>query len=155
MLAGIKDVLIISTPRDLPVFQSLLGDGSTFGINLSYAEQPNPNGLAEAFIIGRNFVGNEPCALILGDNVYYGANIPQMCKDAIAKENGATVFAYHVSDPERYGVVSFDPNTKQAITIEEKPKVPKSNWAVTGPLFLRQGHCGHCCKRKTIGPWRA
>lgn len=135
MLAGITDVLIISTPRDLPVFQNLLGDGSTFGISLSYAEQPEPNGLAEAFIIGRQFVGNEPCALILGDNVYYGANIPQMCKEAIAKPSGATVFAYHVSDPERYGVVSFDPETKQAITIEEKPKVPKSNWAVTGLYF--------------------
>ncbi|MEM8838996.1 MAG: glucose-1-phosphate thymidylyltransferase RfbA [Pseudomonadota bacterium] len=135
MLAGISEVLIISTPRDLPVFRSLLGDGSDFGISLSYAEQPHPNGLAEAFIIGRDFIGNDPCSLILGDNIYYGANLPQMCKDAIAHPVGATVFAYHVADPERYGVVSFDPETKKAITIEEKPREPKSNWAVTGLYF--------------------
>lgn len=135
MLAGISDVLIISTPRDLPVFEALLGDGSKYGISLSYAVQPEPNGLAEAFIIGRSFVGNDPCALILGDNIYYGANLPQLCKDAIAQPTGSTVFAYHVADPERYGVVSFNPQTNQAITIEEKPAKPKSNWAVTGLYF--------------------
>lgn len=135
MLAGIRDILIISTPRDLPHFQVLLGDGSDYGITLSYAEQPAPNGLAEAFIIGADFIGKDPCALILGDNIYYGAGITELCKSAIAKPSGATVFAYHVADPERYGVVSFDPVTKQAITIEEKPVKPKSNWAVTGLYF--------------------
>ncbi|MBA4783782.1 MAG: glucose-1-phosphate thymidylyltransferase RfbA [Rhizobiales bacterium] len=135
MLAGIRDILIISTPRDLPVFQALLGDGSAYGMQLSYAEQPQPNGLAEAFIIGRDFVGDESCALILGDNIYYGAGIPELCKEAIAQTSGATVFAYHVADPERYGVVSFDPATSQALTIEEKPENPKSNWAVTGLYF--------------------
>lgn len=135
MLAGIKQVLIISTPRDLPVFRQLLGDGSNYGIALSYAEQPEPNGLAEAFIIGADFIDNQPCALILGDNIYYGAGLPKLCKDAIAKPSGATIFAYHVVDPERYGVVSFDPETSQATTIEEKPLKPKSNWAVTGLYF--------------------
>lgn len=135
MLGGISDILIISTPRDLPMFQALLGDGSQFGISLSYAEQPSPNGLAEAFIIGREFIGNSPCALILGDNIFYGAGISALCRQATAQQSGATVFAYQVADPERYGVVSFDPQTKQAISIEEKPKQPKSNWAVTGLYF--------------------
>ena len=135
MLGGISDILVISTPRDLPMFQALLGDGSQFGINLSYAEQPSPNGLAEAFIIGREFIGNSSCALILGDNIFYGAGISALCQQAIAQPSGATVFAYQVADPERYGVVSFDPETKQAISIEEKPKRPKSNWAVTGLYF--------------------
>ena len=135
MLAGISEILIISTPRDLPMFQSLLGDGADYGISLSYAEQAHPNGLAEAFIIGKDFVGDSPVSLILGDNIYYGAGIPQLCKDAIAQKSGATVFAYHVADPERYGVVSFDPRTNKAITIEEKPANPKSNWAVTGLYF--------------------
>lgn len=135
MLAGISDILIISTPRDLPVFQALLGDGANYGISLSYAEQPQPNGLAEAFVIGRNFVGNDACALILGDNIYYGAGLPELCTQAIAQPSGATVFAYHVADPERYGVVSFDPETNQALTIEEKPARPKSHWAVTGLYF--------------------
>ncbi|WP_289036189.1 glucose-1-phosphate thymidylyltransferase RfbA [uncultured Roseibium sp.] len=135
MLAGISEILIISTPRDLPMFQSLLGDGSSLGIALSYAEQPSPNGLAEAFVIGREFVGNSPCALILGDNIYYGAGLPALCKQAITRPVGATVFAYHVVDPERYGVVNFDPTTRQALDIEEKPAKPKSNWAVTGLYF--------------------
>lgn len=135
MLAGISDILIISTPRDLPVFPALLGDGANYGISLSYAEQPQPNGLAEAFVIGRNFVGNDACALILGDNIYYGAGLPELCTQAIAQPSGATVFAYHVADPERYGVVSFDPETNQALTIEEKPARPKSHWAVTGLYF--------------------
>ncbi|MEM7291388.1 MAG: glucose-1-phosphate thymidylyltransferase RfbA [Pseudomonadota bacterium] len=135
MLADISEILIISTPRDLPVFKELLGDGNQLGIQLSYAEQPEPNGLAEAFIIGKDFVGNDPCALILGDNIYYGAGIPQICAEATGKAKGATVFAYHVTDPERYGVVSFDNQTKQAVTIEEKPQTPKSNWAVTGLYF--------------------
>ncbi|MBS8262790.1 glucose-1-phosphate thymidylyltransferase [Roseibium polysiphoniae] len=135
MLAGISEILIISTPRDLPMFQSLLGDGSSLGIALSYAEQPSPNGLAEAFVIGREFVGDSPCALILGDNIYYGAGLPALCKQAITRPVGATVFAYHVVDPERYGVVNFDPTTRQALDIEEKPAKPKSNWAVTGLYF--------------------
>lgn len=135
MLAGIREVLIISTRRDLPLFQEVLGDGSNYGIRLSYAVQEQPNGLAEAFIIGADFIGNDSCALILGDNIYYGAGIPALCEQASEQEVGATVFAYHVADPERYGVVNFDPETKQAIDIEEKPAKPKSNWAVTGLYF--------------------
>lgn len=135
MLAGIRDVLIISTPTDLPRFEALLGNGSAFGISLSYAEQAEPNGLAEAFIIGREFVGGDPVALILGDNIFYGAGLPALCREAAARDKGATVFAYAVEDPERYGVVSFDRSTHQAQTIEEKPTEPKSNWAVTGLYF--------------------
>ncbi len=135
MLAGIREVLIISTPRDLPAFRALLGDGSEFGITLSYAEQAEPNGLAEAFIIGRDFVGSDPVALILGDNIFYGAGLSELCADARTRAVGATVFAYLVRDPERYGVVSFDLATQQALTIEEKPEQPKSNWAVTGLYF--------------------
>ena len=135
MLAGIREILIISTPRDLPVFKELLGDGADFGISLSYAEQEHPNGLAEAFIIGREFIGSDPVAMILGDNIYYGVDLPALCNQAINQEIGATVFAYHVDDPERYGVVAFDPDTGVAHSIEEKPKAPKSNWAVTGLYF--------------------
>ncbi|GAA0616078.1 glucose-1-phosphate thymidylyltransferase RfbA [Paenochrobactrum glaciei] len=135
MLAGIREILIISTPRDLPVFKELLGDGADFGITLSYAEQEHPNGLAEAFIIGREFIGSDSVAMILGDNIYYGVDLPALCKQAINQEIGATVFAYHVDDPERYGVVAFDPGTGVAHSIEEKPKTPKSNWAVTGLYF--------------------
>jgi glucose-1-phosphate thymidylyltransferase len=135
MLAGIRDILIISTPTDLPRFEALLGDGGAFGITLSYAEQAEPNGLAEAFIIGRDFVGDSPVALILGDNIFYGAGLPALCRDAAARTTGATVFAYAVEDPERYGVVSFNKETGRAETIEEKPAVPASNWAVTGLYF--------------------
>ena len=135
MLAGIRDILIISTPTDLPRFEALLGDGQEFGIRLSYAEQAQPNGLAEAFIIGRDFVGASSVALILGDNIFYGAGLPDLCRKAARQEAGATVFAYAVDDPERYGVVSFDKETQQAQTIEEKPAQPKSNWAVTGLYF--------------------
>ncbi|TKB06861.1 MAG: glucose-1-phosphate thymidylyltransferase RfbA [Mesorhizobium sp.] len=135
MLAGIRQILVISTPRDLPVFRELLGDGSEFGVELSYAEQPQPNGLAEAFIIGRDFIGRDNVSMILGDNIYFGEGLSQLCRTAAARESGASVFAYHVDDPERYGVVSFDKATGRALTIEEKPQKPKSNWAVTGLYF--------------------
>ena len=134
MLAGIRDILIISTPRDLPVFRELLGSGEDFGINLSFAEQPQPNGLAEAFIIGREFIGDDNVAMILGDNIYFGEGLSSMCKSAAARESGASVFAYYVEDPKRYGVVEFD-HTGKALSIEEKPSEPKSNWAVTGLYF--------------------
>ncbi|MEF2074012.1 glucose-1-phosphate thymidylyltransferase RfbA [Consotaella aegiceratis] len=135
MLAGIRDILIISTPRDLGVFQDLLGDGSEFGLSFSYAEQPQPNGLAEAFIIGRDFIGTDQVAMVLGDNIYYGDGLSRLCQQAVQRRTGASVFAYHVEDPERYGVVSFDKTTRRALSIEEKPENPKSNWAVTGLYF--------------------
>ncbi|PIG28994.1 glucose-1-phosphate thymidylyltransferase [Janthinobacterium sp. 35] len=134
MLAGIRDILIISTPADTPRFRELLGDGSQWGINLSYAVQPSPDGLAQAFIIGREFLGDAPSALILGDNIYYGHDFESSLSAASERTDGATVFAYHVQDPERYGVVEFDAN-QQAISIEEKPLQPKSNYAVTGLYF--------------------
>ena len=134
MLAGIRDILIISTPQDTPLFQHLLGDGRDWGINLQYAVQPSPDGLAQAFIIGKEFIGNHPSALVLGDNIFYGHDFQQQLKTASNQQQGATVFAYHVHDPERYGVVSFDEQGK-AITLEEKPREPKSNYAVTGLYF--------------------
>jgi glucose-1-phosphate thymidylyltransferase len=134
MLAGIRDILIISTPQDTPLFQHLLGDGSDWGINLQYAVQPSPDGLAQAFIIGKEFIGNHPSALVLGDNIFYGHDFQQQLKTAANQQQGATVFAYHVHDPERYGVVSFDQQGK-ATTLEEKPIEPKSNYAVTGLYF--------------------
>ena len=134
MLAGIKDILIISTPTDLPRFEDLLGDGSEFGIKLSYAEQPSPDGLAQAFIIGADFIGDDHVALILGDNIYHGPGLSKMLQKAASKENGATVFGYQVKDPERFGVVEFD-NNMNAISIEEKPEQPRSNYAVTGLYF--------------------
>ncbi len=140
MLAGIRDILIISTPQDTPRFQELLGDGAQWGINLSYAVQPSPDGLAQAFIIGKEFVGNSPSALILGDNIYYGHEFEAMLRSADSNQDGATVFAYHVNDPERYGVVDFDAQ-RNAISIEEKPLKPKSNYAVTGLYFYDQQIC--------------
>ena len=134
MLAGIRDILVISTPRDLPLFEQLLKDGSQWGISLSYAVQAEPAGLAQAFIIGRDFVGSAACALILGDNIFFGHGLPQELAAAVAANVGATVFAYWVRDPERYGVVQFD-RSGQAIGLDEKPKEPKSNWAVTGLYF--------------------
>jgi len=134
MLAGIREVLIISTPRDLPAFQSLLGDGSAWGMTLDYAVQPSPDGLAQAYIIGADFVAGQQSALILGDNIYHGHGLPEILASASSRKEGASVFAYHVNDPERYGVVSFDEAMK-AETIEEKPEQPKSNWAVTGLYF--------------------
>jgi len=134
MLAGIRDVLVISTPRDVPSFEDLLKDGSQWGMNIRYAVQPKPEGLAQAYVIGADFVGEVPSALILGDNIFYGHGLTELLANAGAKTQGATVFAYHVSDPERYGVVEFD-REMRAVSIEEKPKSPRSNWAVTGLYF--------------------
>lgn len=134
MLAGIKDILVITTPRDSESFQNLLGDGAQWGINISYKVQPSPDGLAQAFIIGEEFINGEGCALILGDNIFYGHDLSKLVKNATQKDDGATVFAYYVKDPERYGIVEFDKNRK-AISLEEKPEKPKSNFAVTGLYF--------------------
>ena len=134
MLAGMRDILIISTPQDIPLYERLLGDGSEWGLNLQYAVQPSPDGLAQAFIIGKDFIGNDPSALVLGDNIFYGHDLQPQLEKAVTQDQGATVFAYHVQDPERYGVVGFDKNGR-ATTLEEKPTIPKSNYAVTGLYF--------------------
>lgn len=134
MLAGIRDILIITTPSDSELYQSLLGDGSQLGIAISYAVQPSPDGLAQAFLIGADFIGGEGCALVLGDNIFYGSDFAQVLQQVVQHDTGATVFAYYVSDPERYGVVSFDADGK-ALSLEEKPKQPRSNYAVTGLYF--------------------
>ena len=140
MLAGIKDILIISTPQDIPNFEKLLGDGSRYGINLSYAVQPSPDGLAQAFIIGEEFVGDNQCAMILGDNIFHGNGLTQQLKKAVENKGRATVFGYYVNDPERFGVVEFDKNGK-AVSLEEKPQNPKSNYAVTGLYFYDSKVC--------------
>jgi glucose-1-phosphate thymidylyltransferase len=140
MLAGIRDILVISTPQDTPRFQHLLGDGAQWGLNLSYCVQASPDGLAQAFILGKDFVGGQPSALVLGDNIFHGHDLQPMLKRAAARPDGATVFAYHVHDPERYGVVEFDAH-KRALSIEEKPKAPTSNYAVTGLYFYDAQVC--------------
>jgi glucose-1-phosphate thymidylyltransferase len=150
MLAGIQDILIITTPSDQPLFQRLLGDGSQWGIRLSYAPQPNPGGLAQAFIIGRDFIGDDPSCLILGDNIYYGHGLTDSLRRASARTDCATVFAYRVHDPERYGVVEFDDHNR-AVSIEEKPKRPKSNFAVTGLYFYDSHVCDFAASLKPSG----
>jgi glucose-1-phosphate thymidylyltransferase len=140
MLSGMRDILVISTPQDTPRFQALLGDGSQWGLNLSYCVQPSPDGLAQAFILGRDFVGGKPSALVLGDNIYYGHDFQKLVRNADERESGATVFAYHVTDPERFGVVEFDAN-RRAMSIEEKPAQPKSNYAVTGLYYYDAQVC--------------
>lgn len=150
MLAGIKDILIISTPRDMPLIEELMGDGSRFGIKFSYAVQPEPKGIAQAFLIGEKFINNQGCALILGDNLFYGQSLPTTVRNVIKANSGATVFAYHVNDPERFGVVEFDKNG-QALSIEEKPKAPKSNWAVTG-LYVYDSNVVGYAKSLTPSP---
>lgn len=147
MLAGIKDILIISTPHDLPNFKRLLGDGSSFGVQLSYKEQPSPDGLAQAFLIGEEFIDGQACAMVLGDNIFYGNGLTKHLKEAAGKAHGATIFGYYVEDPERFGIVEFDADGK-AISIEEKPERPKSNYCVTGLYFYDNRVCEFAKKVK-------
>lgn len=147
MLAGIRDILIISTPQDLPNFERLLGDGSSYGIHLSYKVQPSPDGLAQAFILGEEFIDGDSCAMVLGDNIFYGSGLKKHLRDAAAREAGATVFGYYVEDPERFGIVEFD-SDGNAISLEEKPEIPKSNYAVTGLYFYDNQVCEYAKQLK-------
>lgn len=147
MLAGIQDILIISTPQDLPNFERLMGDGSNYGINLSYKVQPSPDGLAQAFVLGEKFINGDSCAMVLGDNIFYGSGLKKHLREAASLENGATVFGYYVEDPERFGIVEFDKNGN-AISLEEKPKEPKSNYAVTGLYFYDNKVCEYARQLK-------
>ena len=150
MLAGIRDILLISTPQDLPNFERLLGDGSCYGIHLSYKVQPSPDGLAQAFILGEEFIGKDSCAMILGDNIFYGAGLTKHLRKAAGNKNGATIFGYYVDDPERFGVVEFAENGK-AVSLEEKPDKPKSNYAVTGLYFYDNKVCEYAKLLKPSG----
>jgi len=147
MLAGIRDILIISTPQDIPNFERLLGDGSNYGINLSYKVQPSPDGLAQAFILGEEFINGDSCAMVLGDNIFYGSGLKKHLREAASLENGATVFGYYVDDPERFGIVEFD-ESGNAISLEEKPENPKSNYAVTGLYFYDNKVCEYARELK-------
>ena len=154
MLAGVRDILVISTPADTPRFEDLMGDGSQWGLSLSYAVQDQPRGLAHAFVVGRRFIGDDPCAMILGDNIFFGADLSRLTQTAVRENRGATIFAYPVKDPERFGVIEFDADGRPT-AIVEKPKNPRSNFAVTGLVRLQQRRRQHRARADSVAAWRA